>query len=255
MKTTTKKLIQQLGYDVSKVNSKPKASFEAQHSLLTSMGIDQPVILDIGAHRGQTASKYKQLFPQSKIYCFEPFPDSVNVLKDRFSSDSTVEIFPTAVSETTGVQKFYANHQSATNSLLPRPTMLRRYYPEDASLKAEIEVPVISIDNFVCTKNIEKLDILKMDIQGGELKALQGAKQVLKKKNILLIYLEIMFVPHYENAPLFYKLWDFLESYQYTLFNIYNLSRAKNGQLRQGDALFVHQQVRSSVIDRFDKEP
>ena len=64
-----------------------------------------------------------------------------------------------------------------------------------------------------------------------------------------------MFVSHYENNPLFYKIWDFLESYQYTLFDIYNLCRAKNGQLRFGDALFVHPQVRSNFIDRFNEEP
>ena len=205
MKKITKSLIRQLGYDVSRVGSKPKvsfetqhslASFEAQHSLLTGMGINQPVILDVGAHRGETSSKYKQLFPKSTIYCFEPFPDSANVLKNRFNSDLTVKVFPSAVSETTGMQKFFINHQSWTNSLLPRPSTSRRYYSKNAGSKAELEVPVVSIDNFVHTENVKKIDILKMDIQGGELKALKGSTQSLKQRNILLIYLEIMFVSH-----------------------------------------------------------
>ena len=83
--------------------------------------------------------------------------------------------------------------------------------------------------------------------------ALKGAIQTLKKGNASLVYLEIMFVPHYENMPLFYELWNFLENHQYTLFDIYNLKRAKNGQLRQGDALFVSRQVRLKIIDQLEE--
>ena len=253
MKKIAKSLIRQLGYDVCNVDSKLKASFEAQHSLITSMGINRPIIFDVGAHRGKITTKYRQLFPNSIIYCFEPFPDSFEVLKNRFSCDSKIKLIPAAVSEVSGQRKFFVNYRSATNSLLPRPFTLRKYYPEDAGPKTEIQVPVLSIDDFVSTKKIKKIDVLKLDIQGGELMALKGAIQTLKKGNASLVYLEIMFVPHYENMPLFYELWNFLETHQYTLFDIYNLKRAKNGQLRQGDALFVSRQVRLNIVDQLEE--
>ena len=60
---------------------------------------------------------------------------------------------------------------------------------------------------------------------------------------------------HYENAPLFHDISSFLSKYGYSLFDIYDLYRAKNGQIRYGDALFVSESVRSGVIDKYPDEP
>ena len=70
-----------------------------------------------------------------------------------------------------------------------------------------------------------------------------------------MIYTEIQFIQHYENNPLFYEVWSFLEAQGYTLFDIYDLRRADNRQLRQGNAIFVSNEMRANVIDRFQDEP
>jgi hypothetical protein len=56
-----------------------------------------------------------------------------------------------------------------------------------------------------------------------------------------------MFVSHYEGGCMFHELTTFLEQYSYTLFNLYNLKRAKNGQLRWGNAIFLSPQVRARI--------
>jgi len=48
------------------------------------------------------------------------------------------------------------------------------------------------------------VDYVKMDIQGAELMAIEGGKNLMK--NILLLETEVEFVPHYENQPLFADL-------------------------------------------------
>ena len=162
---------------------------------------------------------------------------------------------PKAVAKENGTATFYVNKFDPTNSLLPRPNSDRRYYPKTAGHKETIEVEVITLDEFLKSNHIPVIDILKFDIQGGELNALHGAESLLKAGNTPLIYTEIMFIPHYEGAPLFHEIWSFLSRFGYSLFDIYDLHRATNGQLRYGDALFVSESVRNDVINKYSEEP
>jgi len=161
------------------------------------MSVRTPTIFDLGAHRGSTAIKYKSIFPMSKVYCFEPFPESIEHLKAQFKHDDSVHVVPFAVDSQPGRSTFYVNEYDATNSLLPRPVKERRYYPTFAGAKSKILVDTITIDDFVRQEHIDELHILKLDIQGGELKALNGAVGTLKKLCVPLVYTETMFVPHY----------------------------------------------------------
>ncbi len=231
--------------------SKP---FDIQQEFMERMNISSPVIFDVGANRGQTARRYCKHFPESKLYCFEPFPETVNSLRQEVNHLSNVTVVPMAVSSTSGRREFFVNGSHATNSLLPRNTNGRRYFPSEADFKLMIEVDVTSIDEFMIEQDIKHIDILKFDIQGGELMALQGAMKALQNRAISVIYTEIFFVHHYQDSPLFHNLWQHLDQFQYSLFDIYHLRRAKNGQLRFGDALFVSPQVRQDIVDNFSDE-
>lgn len=260
IRSTIRSLLRKLGYDIRRVSTSSKSSFaadafDAQRLLMESMGITQPTIFDIGAHRAETAKKYRSRFPNALIYCFEPFPDSMRILKERVGEDPRIRPVQRAVSDKPGKRRFHVNELDDTSSLLRRPEGARRYYPRKDSLKSTIEVDVTTIDAFVRQEQIGNIDILKLDIQGGELMALRGAADTLKGETVALVYTECMFVPHYENNPLLYELWAFLAGFGYTIFDIYNLTRATNGQVRYGDALFVSREVRGRVIDKFPDEP
>jgi FkbM family methyltransferase len=229
-------------------------AFDTQQKLFEALGRNETTVFDIGANVGRTAHQYRLRFPNSNIYCFEPFPDCLQKLEERFGADASMKIVPMAVADKPGTRQFYVNELPSTNSLLPRPTEARRYYPAKDYTKGIIEVNVTTIDEFVREGKVAKPDILKIDIQGGELMALKGAVQTLREQSVSLIFTEVMFVPHYEGGPLFYETWGFLNDFDYTLFDIFNVVRATNGQLRQADALFVSSEVRSQVIDTFDQE-
>jgi hypothetical protein len=78
---------------------------------------------------------------------------------------------------------------------------------------------------------------------------------MLRRGDVSLIYTEVMFVPHYDGGVLFHTLCDHLLERGYTLFNLYDFHWASMGQLRFGDALFVSDRVRRTVIDQFREEP
>jgi hypothetical protein len=76
---------------------------------------------------------------------------------------------------------------------------------------------------------------------------LKGASKRLANKQIKLIYSEVMFVPHYEGGCLFHDISGFLSQYNYSLFNLYNLKQARNGQIRWGNSIFVSPEIRTHI--------
>jgi len=231
-------------------------AFRVQRNLLNALGVTEPVILDIGANVGQSVRKYRKVFPSSNIHCFEPFPEAFAQLESTYGLEPDVRLNPQAVADAPGKRDLFVNAAlSGISSLLPRAAGNRRYFAKSAHLDDTVEVELTTIDDYLKSKAMERVDIMKLDIQGGELSAFRGAVETLAGQRVSLIFSETFFVPHYEDSPLFFQLWEFLAGYDYTLYNLYNLCHARNGQLRYCDALFVSPQVRAAAIDRRPEEP
>lgn len=226
--------------------------FQAQLALLESA---PRVILDVGANVGNTVHAYRNIFPQAEVYALEPFPQIYEQLKTRFIADSHVHPFCLAAGRKPQSKPLYVNEYADTNSLLPRPTGSRRYYAADNVPVGTVPAEVTTLDEFALQQGISRIDILKLDIQGGEGDALAGARNLLSASQIDLIFSEVFFTPHYEGAPLFQEIADYLAAYGYSLFNLTHLVSGKNGQLRFADALFVSQRIRADNIDARLPEP
>ncbi len=259
MKSIVKKLLDIAGLEVRRTRATSKGftsdPYQAMHEMLVRLGRDRPVIFDVGAHKGETVARFRSMYPQADIWCFEAFPDSAKLLEQRYANDTSVLVINAAVTNEAGSRTFYVNANDSTNSLLPRNEGSRRYYHSSASSSNEINVDAVTLDKVMQDNGIEHIDILKFDIQGGELMAFQGSQDILAHHRAALVYTEALFVPHYEGNPLFNDLWNHLSQFRYTLFDLYDLYRAGNGQLRFADALFVSPSVRQRVIDAFPEEP
>jgi hypothetical protein len=131
--------------------------------------------------------------------------------------------------------------------MFPRPTTRLKYYSESSQNIGQIEVETQILDSFCETEGISDIDILKLDVEGSELNVLKGATQKLTEKRIRLIFTEVMFTAHYEGGCLFHEVSGFLRHYDYKLFNLYNLKRARNGQLRWGNAIFLNPQMQRRI--------
>ncbi len=212
-----------------------KDSFTIQKELCKGQNIS--TIFDLGANRGDISARYRTEFPDAAIYAFEPFPGSFDQLKQRFAGDQLMFCYQMAVGENKSILPFYVNKNVDTNSLLKSAEI---GLSSDSSVANEsvIEVPCIKLDDFCFENNVAGIDILKMDIQGGEFGALRGAENLLKGKKIKLIYLETYYREQYVDQPLFHDISKLLHGYGYYLQDIYQPIYGK-GSMAWSDVIFL----------------
>lgn len=236
MKQLFKRLLGRYGYSIKNHNNHISNEFIFKKEFLKN--VKNPIIIDVGAHKGETLKKYLTHIPSCTVYSFEPFKDSFSILRKNFKSNPAVHLINKGISNLNGMADLYFNFSSATNSLL-QP---QKSFPSIDQFTENIgieSIAVTTLDSFANEFDIEFIDILKLDIQGGELKALEGAVNLLKDKSIRLIYTEVEFIEIYKNQPLFHDLCNYLANFDYNLFNIYDLNYIQSGQLAWADAIFL----------------
>jgi len=204
------------------------------------------IIFDVGAYVGYITDTYADTFPQATIYSFEPSPDSFKELSLQ-AERASIKPYQIALSDQNGKDKLRINTDRSCNSMFPRPTNGAKYYSESSRNIGQIEVETQTLDTFCEQENIADIDILKLDVEGSELKILNGAQVKLRGKQIRLIFAEVTFVTHYQGGCFSHEVTDFLSRYDYTLFNLYNLKRARNGQLRWANAIFLNPQMQAQI--------
>lgn len=133
-------------------------------------------ILDIGAFIGDTAYCFYRCFNPQKIYAFEPNPHTFVILEKNIRLNKMQEcVIP--IQEGVGLKEGFLYFKKAAE--------ISRFVDEE---NGTIRAKVTTVDNFVQKNNIKKVDLIKMDIEGGEFDALKGAIETIKRdKPTLLI--------------------------------------------------------------------
>jgi FkbM family methyltransferase len=235
-----------LGYRISRIDPPGWGvdPFHDQARLLDDAPVS--VVLEVGANTGDVVARYRALVPAAAIHAFEPFPEVHRHLADRFAADPQVHAHQRAVADGAGTRRFYVNDLAVTNSLLPIDPATADWHlgsgPDElvASGRPErtIEVPAVTLDQFCAAEGLARIDLLKMDIQGGEAMALEGAAGLLARKAVRVIYLEVLFAPLYEGQGSFFDVAAILHRHGYQLFGLYNLVQGNRG-LAWADAIFL----------------
>jgi FkbM family methyltransferase len=226
------------GYQISRkrtpgVGAEP--FFDQAHLL---GGTPVAVILDVGANTGDIVQRYRALFPAATIHAFEPFPAVHRQLAERFAADAQVRTHQCAVTDSPGPRRFFSNEVALTNSLLRlNPVTADWHVGPGQRFDRTVEVSAVTLDQFCAAEGLALIDVLKMDIQGGEAMALEGAAGLLARKAVRVIYLEVLFAPLYDGQGSFFDVAAILHRHGYELFGLYNLVQGEQG-LAWADAIF-----------------
>lgn len=219
------------------------------------MRSERPVIFDVGAHVGLAATRYRELFPLAKIHSFEPFPDSFALLREAVAGLQPIELHPLALAAAQGQAEFAVNRNSATNSLLASDVRAEVYWRGDTPrTTGTLRVPTSTLDVVCRAHDIDAIDILKMDVQGGELEVLRGGSALFERQAIGLVYMELITAPTYVGQHRIREYLEFFDSYGYELFDCYNLGRS-GGRLLQTDVIFVSPEILSAHEQRLSADP
>lgn len=133
---------------------------------------ESSVVYDIGAQVGWYTLLSSELVGQvGKVVAFEPLPSVLRYLTKHVEANhcTNVQIMEAAVSDRDGTATFFANVNVGLGSLSP-------IYGSKSTTKM---VKTVKIDSIIKKKITPVPNFIKMDIEGGELAALKGAKSTL----------------------------------------------------------------------------
>jgi FkbM family methyltransferase len=206
----------------------------AQKKWLERAGI--MTILDVGAHQGEFASGMIRVLPKARVYSFEPLPDCYEKLTKRFSGNPRIQAFNVALSDSSGKAQFWRSSFTKSSSLLAMADLHRQAFPWTATSTA-IEVSMDTLDHVSGSMELVAPVLLKIDVQGAELRVLGGARQALRKIDHVVV--EASFRPLYEGQPLFDDVYRFLHAEGFRLNGVWDtLHSPMDGSALQSDMLF-----------------
>ena len=216
----------------------PKFSLTSYHMVfaLRRQGVMPKTIIDVGANVGQFAVACAKIFPESVVHSFEPQPDCVQELMRNTRTLSNVEVHPMALGARSGTVQLHVNSHSHSSSILNLGQRHRDAFP-NAREVGSIEVPLSTLDHEFDARPLAAPVLLKLDVQGYEPSVIEGATQLLKRVEYVL--LEASLSPLYEGELTFMQVVRLMESYDFTFLRPLDwLKDPETGEVLQMDALF-----------------
>jgi len=135
--------------------------------------------IDIGCHKGEILDIILKKAPNGTHFAFEPIPSLVNKLKSKYSNDAT--IYDVALSNELGETNFnYVKNAPAYSGIKER-----KYKVADPQIE-KITVKLETLDHLIPSDT--KIDLIKIDVEGGELNVLKGGKELISKNKPLILF-------------------------------------------------------------------
>jgi FkbM family methyltransferase len=131
------------------------------------------VIVDVGAHSGQFAKLFSRLVPKGKVYAFEPGGYALSILRPviKLRRLKNVTLVSLGLSDEEGQEVLSA-------PLKKRGTVgfgLAHIGPESRGVALAHEIRLVTLDSFMAGEDLRRLDLIKVDIEGWEVRCLRGA--------------------------------------------------------------------------------
>ncbi|MDH5771911.1 MAG: FkbM family methyltransferase [Rhodospirillaceae bacterium] len=152
------------------------------------------VVLDVGAHAGQFTKLFSKIAKNGMVISVEPGSYARSILRIAvyLSKLRNVVIVPAALGSVTGVEILHLpqKRKGSFGFGLSHISGLANDISERLDVVADI-VPSVQLDELAEKMNLERLDFIKADIEGWELRMITGGLQTIKRFRPV-IYLEMI---------------------------------------------------------------
>ncbi len=168
------------------------------------------IAYDVGANVGYLTLALARGLEKGRIYAFEPLPENQVILREMIASnnlETKVMVISKALSNLDGQQNLYLNRSPSMGFL---EAALDGQKVNDL---AKMMVDTSTLDTFVFEKLNPAPDILKIDVEGGELLVLEGGLRTLKEFRPRIL----IEIHGSRNAQ---KIWDLLEELPYSWWHL-----------------------------------
>ena len=152
---------------------------------------ENPIIFEIGCADGKDTQEFLKTFKDVKIYCFEPEPTNIDIVKKTIKHDSHF-LFEGVISDKNGELTFNRSRTDDPNKLrysgsIKEPKEHLNEWP-NIKFDETIKIKSITLDKFCEDNNINEIDFIWADVQGAEKELINGGKKILK--NVRYLYTE-----------------------------------------------------------------
>ena len=162
-----------------------------------------PVIIESGAYLGSDTVAMSNLWPQAKIYAFEPNPHTFQKLYNRIKNLKNVTAYKLALSDKTDPAKFWICANLGACSLLESKLNVAAYQKEP------IFVNCLTIDKWAEINCIKKVDFMWLDMEGYELFALKASPKIFS--TVKVVHLEVNLIEYWHGIPLYEEVKEWFE--------------------------------------------
>jgi FkbM family methyltransferase len=201
--------------------------------ILQGLGLD--TVVDIGANRGQFALCIRRLYPPAQIFSFEPLSNPARVYMLNFGSDPRAQFLQKAIAPMGGSSAMHVSRWDVSSSLLPFAQAQHDNFPFTEESGQET-VTTSPLSECLDAASIAGCALLKIDVQGFELHALEGCGELLTR--FRYVYVEVSFVELYVGQALATDVLKYLLNRGFKLMCVANLSYGRSERPIQADFLF-----------------
>ncbi len=161
--------------------------YEPSHCQLWSqLAKEASVIFDVGANVGLYSLLAAAANSSAVIHCFEPTPEIFATCCNAIRRNSISNIIPHAEAVGAGKGTVYLHRQWGVTG----DNEGMNYVTDCPTSSEGMAIPRISLDDFCHEQKIERIDLLKIDVEGGEYDVLKGAAGLLSAHCIACILME-----------------------------------------------------------------
>lgn len=150
------------------------------------IGMPTPLLVDAGAHLGHYAVAFLEKFPQGRIVGFEPIEMHFSQLRSNFANDKRITLVKSALSDFEGETTIFRDKEVSGLASMTKRRL------DHVSIRMDLEevVSVTTLDAFCRRNDIGHINLLKLDVEGHELEALNGATGMFAEQRIDVVQFE-----------------------------------------------------------------